>query len=271
MTLINVENITVNYGSFCALKNVSLKINVGDYVCIVGANGSGKTTLVKTILGLIPFASGKIEKNFTSCGYLPQHSAIKKDFPASVFEVVLSATVAHHKFWKPFFTKKDKENAILQMQKLEIANIAKKSFAELSGGQQQRVLLARSLCAADNLLILDEPVTGLDPIVTDELYSIIRKLNRQENLAVLMVSHDIHRAVQNASHILHLQKESLFFGTVADYKQTELFTRMSSVESCTTHYCMHCGPDCISSHIINKENFAQKTEDCVHCNLERNA
>lgn len=263
MNLISAKNITVNYGNFCAVKNVSLTINSGDYLCIVGANGSGKTTLVKTILGLISNYSGKIEKNIISCGYLPQQNAIQRDFPASVLEVVLSGCIADKKGFKIFYSKKDKEKAFAQMEKLQIMDLAKKTFAELSGGQQQRVLLARSMCAADKLLILDEPVTGLDPIVTDELYSIIRKLNRDDNLAVLMISHDIHRAVQNATHILHMNTESLFFGTAEEYEKTELFTQMSSVETCSTHCCTHCGPSCTSSHIIQQvQNTTCQDKSC---------
>lgn len=248
--LLKAQNVTVNYGNFCAVKNVSLQVNPGDYLCIVGTNGSGKTTLVKTILGLIPYSSGTITKNIKHCGYLPQQNSIQKDFPASVIEVVQSGCISQHKIFNPFISKKDKEIVLKQLEKLEISHLAKKSFAELSGGQQQRVLLARSLCAAENLLVLDEPVTGLDPIVTDELYSIIRNLNRNENLAVLMISHDIHRAVQNATHILHMNTESLFFGTAIEYEKTDYFTQMTNVETCSTHCCTHCGPSCTSSHLI---------------------
>ena len=124
---------------------------------------------------------------------------------------------------------------------------------KLSGGQQQRVLLARALCAAKDLIVLDEPVTGLDPIVTDELYSIIRKLNKEDGIAVIMVSHDVHRSVQNATHILHMNKSPLFFGTAKDYEQSEYYEQMSHVEVCETHLCNHCGTDCHASHIHVEE------------------
>jgi zinc transport system ATP-binding protein len=239
MNLVSVKNLNVSYGTFVAVKNVSLEINSGDYLCIVGANGSGKTTLVKAILGLIKPQSGSIEKSIKAFGYLPQQTSIQRDFPASVMEVVLSG----------FQKKHDKQKALEQMQKLGIEELAKKSFSELSGGQQQRVLLARALCAADKILVLDEPVTGLDPLVTDELYTLIRKLNRETRIAVLMISHDIHRAVQNATHILHMNNTELFFGTAEEYQKTTLYTEMSSVETCSTHLCTHCGTNCTSSHI----------------------
>ena len=139
--------------------------------------------------------------------------------------------------------------ALEQIKKLNLEQIINKNFSDLSGGQQQRVLLARALCAAKDLLVLDEPVTGLDPLVTDELYSIIRKLNKEENLSVLMVSHDVHRAVQNATHILHMNNSPLFFGTAQEYQKSKLYNQMSNVEVCETHLCTHCGSGCNATHI----------------------
>ena len=150
-----------------------------------------------------------------------------------------------------FYSKEDKKLAEKQIEKLGLSEIAKKSYRELSGGQQQRVLLARALCAAKNLLVLDEPVTGLDPVVTDELYSTIRELNQKEKIAVIMVSHDVNRAVQNATHILHMDKKPLFFGTAKDYEKTEYYGDMTNVEVCETHLCHHCGSNCHASHIHN--------------------
>lgn len=248
MNLIQCENVCVNYGTFEACKNVSFSLNKGDYLCVVGANGSGKTTIVKAILGLQQIKSGKIIFDRNNTGYLPQQNNIQRDFPASVKEVVLSGCIG-----KLFYSKSDKENAKKQIQRLGLEEIENKSFSELSGGQQQRVLLARALCAAKDLIVLDEPVTGLDPIVTDELYSIIRKLNKEDGIAVIMVSHDVHRSVQNATHILHMNKSPLFFGTAKDYEQSEYYEQMSHVEVCETHLCNHCGTDCHASHIHVEE------------------
>lgn len=246
MTLIDCKNVTVQYGSFVACENVSFSVDSGEYLCVVGANGSGKSTIVKTVTGLLKAKSGIVNRKELQCGYLPQKTNIQRDFPASVREVVRSGVLCNGKF---FLSKKDRENVELQMKRLDLEKIADKSFAELSGGQQQRVLLARALCAAKNMIILDEPVTGLDPVVTDELYSIIRKLNKSEGIAVLMVSHDVHRAVQNATHILHMNNRVEFFGTVEEYKKTQLYGQMSNVEVCETHLCNHCGTDCNASHI----------------------
>ncbi len=246
MSLIETKDLCINYGSFEACKNVNFQINPGDYVCIAGANGSGKTTLVKAVLGLAPVKSGSILRNKMGIGYLPQKNNIQRDFPASVKEVVLSGCMTDRHL---FYTKADRENAKHQIERLGLTAIANRNFSDLSGGQQQRVLLARALCAAKDLLVLDEPVTGLDPVVTDELYAIIRKLNQEEKLAVLMVSHDVHRAVQNASHILHMNNTPLFFGTSAEYQKTELYKQMSHVEVCETHLCTHCGPSCNATHI----------------------
>ncbi len=243
-TLISCSGIGVEFGSFTALKDVSFELHAGEYLCIVGANGSGKTTLVKTLLGLQKPTAGTVETKDTAIGYLGQKNAIQRDFPATVEEIVLSGNR-----FRFFASRRDRENARAQMEKLGITDIAKKPFKDLSGGQQQRVLLARSLCAAKDLLVLDEPVTGLDPMVTDEMYQIIRRLNTDDKLAVLMVSHDIHRAVQNATHILHLDNEPLFYGTSQEYEKTALYAEMSHVEVCETHFCTHCGINCNASHI----------------------
>ncbi len=246
MALIECENVSVQYGSYVACENVSFTVNPGDYLCVVGANGSGKSTIVKTVTGLLKAESGTVVRNGLECGYLPQKNNIQRDFPASVREVIRSGTFCKGGF---FLSKREKLNAEYQIQRLGLESIAGKSFAELSGGQQQRVLLARALCAAKNMIILDEPVTGLDPFVTDELYSIIRSLNKDNGLAVIMVSHDVHRAVQNATHILHMNRKPEFFGTVDEYEKTPLYSQMSNVEVCETHLCNHCGTDCNASHI----------------------
>lgn len=245
--MIKCENASVTYGNYVACENVSFSVNPGEYLCIVGANGSGKTTIVKATLGLLPLEKGKITKENCEIGYLPQQSSIQRDFPATVREVVLSGCVKK----KLFYSKEDKKLAEEQIEKLGLSEIAKKSYRELSGGQQQRVLLARALCAAKNLLVLDEPVTGLDPVVTDELYTTIRELNQKEKIAVIMVSHDVNRAVQNATHILHMDRKPLFFGTSADYEKTEYYGDMTNVEVCETHLCHHCGTGCHASHIHN--------------------
>lgn len=245
--LISCRNVSVNYGSLTAVKDVSFSVNKGDYLCIVGANGSGKSTLVKTILGLCNPASGEIVKNCNGIGYLGQQNAAQRDFPATVREVIMSGCVSRNKL--PFYSSAEKQRAKEQIYKLGLEKLTKKSFRELSGGQMQRVLLARAFCAASELLVLDEPVNGLDPIITDELYSTVRSRNRDEGLTVLMVSHDIHRAVQNATHILHMNCNAAFFGTSEDYKKTPLYNQMTSVETCSTHACTHCGSDCTASHI----------------------
>ena len=248
--LIKCTDLCCNYGSFKAAINVNFSVSEKDYLCIVGANGSGKSTVVKTILGLHKEYTGQIEKaKNCKIGYLPQQTSIQKDFPASVFEVVLSGNLANKKFFS-FYTKQDKAKSWENIERLGIEEIAKKSFRDLSGGQQQRVLLARSLCAARNLLVLDEPVTGLDPTVTDELYSIIHNLNKIDGLSIIMVSHDIHRAVSQATHILHMNKEPLFFGTSEEYKASSFYKQMKNVETCSTHCTCDCDTDCNASHII---------------------
>jgi len=220
MTLIKCENLSLGYEGKEVIKNINLTVNEGDYLCVVGENGSGKTTLLKGLLGFIKPYGGKIEISSYRVGYLPQQTTTQKDFPVSVREVILSGCLAKHKL-NPFYTKNDKLSAEKAAQKLEISKLMDKCYQELSGGQKQRVLLARALCATGNLIILDEPVQGLDPMITNELYDIIYKLNRIDSIAIIMISHDIKASLKYASHILHIGNDFSFFGTREDYLATK--------------------------------------------------
>ena len=219
MALITCENLSLGYDSHEIVGGLNFEVNGGDYLYIVGENGSGKTTLMKTLLGLNPLISGKIvfgggmKKN--AVGYLPQQTVIQRDFPASVFEIVLSGFSGSTGF-KPFYSKAQKKAAFENIRKMGIENLKNRCYRELSGGQQQRVLLARALCATRKIILLDEPVSGLDSIATKEMYSIIEKLNREDNITVIMISHDISAAYKYASHILHIGAKC-FFGTKREY------------------------------------------------------
>jgi len=234
MIILKCENIGFSYDGKKVLENVTFEVEDGDYLCIVGENGSGKSTLVKGILGLKNADGGKISYNDSAerngIGYLPQQSAAQNDFPASVGEVVLSGRIKKLG-WLPFYTADDKRDAEEKMQLLGISELGKKRFSELSGGQKQRVLLSRALCAGNRILLLDEPVSGLDPIVTAELYDTVSKINRELGVTVIMVTHDISAAVGNAGKILHLGHGNQFFGNTADYIQTEYFRAFSAGEN----------------------------------------
>lgn len=220
------KDVTLGYENKVVAKNLNFKIDQGDYLCVVGENGTGKSTLIKTLLGLIKPLNGEVianvqGKNHKGVGYLPQQTQAQKDFPASVWEVVLSGALNNdHRC--PFYNKKDKAEAEKNMEKLNILDLKKRCYRELSGGQQQRVLLARALCATDSVLILDEPVTGLDPAASMEFYETIKDLNKKENVTIIMVSHDIKNALNYATHILHLEQENDFFGTVEEYKKSNV-------------------------------------------------
>ncbi len=223
MALINVKNVSLGYEGKSIVTDLNFSVGSGDYLCIVGENGSGKSTLMKTLLGQKNVLSGKIEFSDglkqKEIGYLPQQTEVQKDFPASVKEVVLSGCLNSCGL-NPFYSKSQKKRAYEIMEKLGISDISKKCYRELSGGQQQRVLLARALCASKKLLVLDEPVAGLDPVVTKNLYRLISDIN-ESGITVIMVSHDIHAAIEFASHILHIGNKPLFFGTKEDYKNSD--------------------------------------------------
>ena len=192
-------DLDIGYDGKAVVSGLNLKINDGDYLCIVGENGSGKTTLMKTLLGLIPLLGGSIQGlNKNDIGYLPQISDIQKDFPATVEEVVLSGTK------KLFYRKKEKDLMRFNLERLNIANLSKCKFFELSGGQRQRVLLARALCASKKILLLDEPVSGLDPKATAMMYGIINKLNKEDGMTIIMISHDLNGSLKYASNVLNV-------------------------------------------------------------------
>jgi zinc transport system ATP-binding protein len=218
MALITFEGVGLSYGGANVAHDVSFSVNAGEFWGIVGENGSGKTTLMKALLGLIPCSNGRIVLGEglkpNEIGYLPQQSLIQKDFPASVGEVVLSGTIGWRGM-KPFYGRHERALARKNMEMLGILPIEKHSYQELSGGQQQRVLLARALCAAEKALLLDEPVSGLDPKVTEDMYKLIDHLNRDDGLTIIMISHDIS-AVERAGKVLHVGKTP-FFGTREEY------------------------------------------------------
>ena len=222
MAQLTCQNLCAGYDGRPVLQDLSFELLAGDYLCIVGENGSGKSTLMKTILGLQAPISGRIltgnglRKN--EIGYLPQQTVVQKDFPASVREIVLSGCQGRCGS-RPFYNREEKKLAAEAMDKMQITRLARRCYRELSGGQQQRVLLARALCATQKMLLLDEPVSGLDPKVTAEMYTLIEKLNREDGITVIMISHDVAAAVRYASHILHIG-DTVFFGAKADYLQS---------------------------------------------------
>ena len=222
MAQIICKNLIVGYEGQVVRDNINFVVNKGDYLCIVGENGSGKTTLMKTLLSLQKPMGGEIifgdGLNANEIGYLPQQSTIKRDFPATNFEIVLSGNLGHSGF---FYSKDDKELALKAMKRLHVDQFKDRCFRELSGGQQQRVLLARALCATQKVLLLDEPVSGLDPKVTAEMYELVKELNQNDNITIIMISHDLNDALKYATHILHVGSV-VFFGTKNDYLNSEL-------------------------------------------------
>lgn len=223
MTLISLKNVTMSYEGKRVISELSFDINSGDYLAIVGENGSGKTTLLKGLLGLKKLDGGKIEYSdklsSKEIGYLPQQNEFQRDFPASVKEVVLSGRI-NSCGMRPFYSRKDKQIAAKAMERLDISDLKNRCYHELSGGQQQKVLLARAICASKKLLILDEPVTGLDMASSEEMYNVIKSLN-DEGVTVIMISHDVERIAASAKTVLHIgEQKVLFYGNSSEYITT---------------------------------------------------
>ena len=269
--LFECKKVSFGYENQQVIKDLSFQVQEGEYVCVVGENGSGKSTLIKGLLGLIPAGSGQVnyEKEISNhvIGYLPQQTSSQKDFPATVWEVILSGCLSTRK-GRFFYSKEDKEKARRQMRHLELENLASRSFGELSGGQQQRVLIARALCATESLLILDEPVTGLDPAVTRELYEILEKLNKKEHTAIVMVLQEhfhmqikffilVRKAtfLERAESIVQVKRESVCLERLSERKkknESDYYdvsisiyskstdSRCACVALCGASWCMPC-------------------------------
>ena len=227
MSLLKCENLSFAYDGVTVVRDLNFTVEEGNYLCIIGENGAGKSTLIKGLLRLKKPSAGKVELGeglrATEIGYLPQQTQIQKDFPASVREVVLSGCL-NRMGLRPFYTRTEKERARENMEALEILELQDQCYRDLSGGQQQRVLLARAMCAAQKMILLDEPVSGLDPVATRSLYAQIARINETAGLTVIMVSHDIDASLRYASHILHLGQEGqLFFGTQKEYRRSAVY------------------------------------------------
>jgi zinc transport system ATP-binding protein len=221
MAQLSCKELSLGYEGKTIITGLSFEVNAGDYLCIIGENGSGKSTLMRTILNLKLPMSGQVVTGDglkqNEIGYLPQQTVVQKDFPASVREVVRSGCLNNCGL-RPYYSKKEKQAAEENMQRLGIKNLAKRCYRELSGGQQQRTLLARALCATKKILLLDEPAAGLDPAASAEMYALIADLNKN-GITVIMISHDLAASEQHASHVLQLgNKSGLFFGTIADWR-----------------------------------------------------
>lgn len=224
MALIRCENVSLGYEGKAVVDNICFEVNSGDYLCVVGENGAGKSTLIKGLLHLKKTMSGAIvigeglQQN--EIGYLPQQASIKKDFPASVYEVVLSGRL-NSLGWRPFYGRRDRDKALEMLELMGIDDIRNTCYQELSGGQKQRVLLARAMCATKKVLLLDEPVAGLDPVATQAMYELLRDINSKMGITIIMVSHDIEAALKYSSHVLHLSHDGYFYGTTKQYVKTD--------------------------------------------------
>jgi len=221
--LVECNNLTIAYDKNIVLEKVNFEIYEGEYLCVAGENGSGKSTLIKSILGLKSPSTGSIEffgfrKN--EIGYLPQQTAVQKDFPAGVFEIALSGCL-NRSGWRPFYSKEDKLLAKINLELMGVYGLRKRCFCQLSGGEQRRVLLARALCSARKLLVLDEPVSGLDPAAAREFYTTMRYINQNRHMTILMVTHDIDLALHDADRVLYVKGGTAHCSTAEEFRKSE--------------------------------------------------
>ncbi|WP_173669441.1 metal ABC transporter ATP-binding protein [Sharpea azabuensis] len=220
MNLINVNHLTLGYEHQKVIQDLSFTVEKGDFITIIGANGSGKSTLVKGLLGLIKPMQGDIQYHIDTkqIGYMPQETKIDATFPASVEEIVLSGTL-NRLGHRPFYGKKERKLADDSLALLDILDLKKKSFADLSGGQRQKVLLSRALSATRELLILDEPSNNLDFSSREEFYKIIHRLNKEEGITILMITHDLDMHAIAGNKIIAFEDQEIFVGKIEDYRR----------------------------------------------------
>lgn len=233
MALITCKDVSLGYEGKAIVDKISFEVNPGDYLCVVGENGAGKSTLIKGLLHLKKTMAGEIitgdDLKQNEIGYLPQQMSIKKDFPASVYEVVLSGRL-NSLTWRPFYGRKDRQKTLEMLELMGISDIKNKCYRDLSGGQKQRVLLARAMCATKKVLLLDEPVAGLDPVAAQSMYELLKDINENMGITIIMVSHDIDSALKYSSHVLHLSHNDFFFGTTEEYVTTAKGLRFAKGE-----------------------------------------
>jgi len=217
--LIQCKNLKLGYEGVAIINDLNFDVNMGDYLIILGENGSGKTTLLNVILGLKKQMDGEIifsdELKQNEIGYLPQQTPAQKDFPATAYEIVLSGFQSKLGM-RPFYNVDEKKAAMENMELLGIGHLKNKCYRDMSGGQQQRVLLSRALCATKKLILLDEPVAGLDPNAMENMYEIIDTINKEKGITIVMISHDIESARRYGSHILHIGNK-IFYGSLHEY------------------------------------------------------
>ena len=227
--VLRCRSLCLGYEGREVLHGLTFSLRPGECLCVVGENGSGKSTLLRALLGLKKPSHGEVAYGGgggrnpalgrKSIGYLPQQSAAQSDFPARAAEVVRSGFL--NAMGVPWYSREQKRRAGDVMALLGIADLAPRCFRELSGGQQRRVLLARALCAAKDVLLLDEPASGLDPIAAQELTRLITALHREQGMTIILVTHDIREALREADLILHLtaQPGEYFLGTPEEYRE----------------------------------------------------
>lgn len=225
-SIIRLENINFAYDSKTVLKNVDLEIKRGTFMGLVGPNGGGKTTIIKILLGLLKPDSGKVYinnqpidkfKDWNKIGFVSQKAnTFNKGFPATVFEVVSMGLTAKLGYLK-FFNKASKKQVLHAIDQVGMSDFAYRNIGDLSGGQQQRVFIARALVSEPDLLILDEPTVGIDFKNVERFYELLHKLNTEQNITLLLVTHDTGAMTNYATNIVCLNQTMHFHGRSEEY------------------------------------------------------
>lgn len=221
MSILEIKNLTASYNNHDAIKNVNFTIDKGEYVCLVGENGSGKSTLIKTMIGLHKKDEGEIIVNIDDdkISYVAQNNMKDLSFPATAKEIIMTGVQRHRKL--PFYRKVDWEKFERVCEMLSIKDIINKQIGNLSGGQRQRVILARALIREPELIILDEPCSGLDVNITKEFYGILDELHKSKGITIIMATHDLDEIKSKNVRVICMSTTVKFDGKIADWKGLE--------------------------------------------------
>ena len=219
MNIIEVKNLTTTYNGHVAIKDINFSIEKGEYVCLIGENGSGKSTLLKTIVGLNKKDSGEIIKNIDpdKISYLAQNNLVDLNFPATAKEIIMTGVQKHRTL--PFYKKDDYKKFEDLCDLLGIRSLVNRQIGDLSGGQRQRIMLARALIREPELLILDEPCSGLDINITKDFYDTLIKLNKEKNLTIIMATHDLDEVENEDARVICMATDVKFDGNIKDWKE----------------------------------------------------
>ncbi len=246
--IFETKNLCFSVSGQDILVDISLQIFSADYIAVIGPNGGGKTTLIKMLLGLEKPTSGEVKifgkklsefNEWHKIGYVPQRaSLVDTNFPATVEDIVKMGRISQKKLFS-FFSKEDKEIVKDAMVKMDVLHLKDKMVGTLSGGQRQRVMIARALASKPEVLILDEPNTGVDVVSQNRFYKLLQKLNKEDKITILFITHDIGVIVDDIARMFTINQKAIICNNPKEALSCEEMSELYGVEAHLIHNHKH--------------------------------